>query len=96
MVFRKLRTKRQIRDFQENADPALLAQEIAALKRENSEAPNPEGPLTPTSIGAEIFPTTRRFFGASFERIIPALSPSESSWKVRGMIEPEGIDQPKD
>ena len=96
MLFRKIRTKNQIQEFREHADPAQLAQEIEALKRENSEAPNPEGPLTPTSIGAEIFPTTRRFFGASFERIIPELSPSESSWKVRGMIEPEGIDQPKD
>ena len=96
MLFRKIRTKLQLKDFQERADPALLAEEIEALKRENAEAPNPHGPLTPTPIGAEILPTTRRFFGAQYQTIIPALKPSESSWKVRGMIEPEGVDQPKD
>ena len=97
LIFRGWRTKRQLRNFVQSADPQLLAEERAALARENAEAPDlRHSPLTPTEIGTEIFPTSRRFLVGLFQTGIPALKPTDSSFKVRGLIEPEGIDQPKD
>ena len=96
ILFRKFRTKRQIQEFKEHADPALLAEEIEALKRENAEAPSADGPLTPTSIGTEIFPRYRKFFSVVRTYGIPILNPRESSWNANGIIEPENFDNPKD
>ena len=97
MLFRKWRTQRQLKEFIQTADPQAIAEERAALARENAEAPDlHHSPLTPTEIGTEIFPTSRRFLVGLFQAGIPALKPTESSFKVRGLIEPEGVDQPKD
>ena len=67
ILFRKFRTKRQIQEFKEHADPALLAEEIEALKRENAEAPDSGiRPQLPTEIGTGQFPDSRNNFIRGF------------------------------
>ena len=95
MVFRKLRTKRQIRDFQENADPALLAQEIAALKRENAEADNStSGPLLPTDLESEIL--NRRNQNPRFRMNIFGIDGSFSDTIQNPLLGSENIQHPND
>ena len=38
MIFRNLRTKRQLKEFQETATPDAIAEEKVALEREDAEA----------------------------------------------------------
>ena len=92
MIFRSLRTKRQLQRFQETADPEAIATEKAALERENSEAPNKKSQtFLPTGIGTELMDQSYRGF-----RPVPALKPTDSSWKMRDDYEPEKFDEPKD
>lgn len=97
MLLRKWRTQRQLKEFIQSADPQTVAEERAALARESAEAPDLRStPLVPTEVGAELFSVSRRFVTGLQQRGIPALKPTDSSFKVRGLIEPEGIDQPND
>ena len=88
-MLNKWRRKRAVREFVASADPEVLEQERAALARENSEAPDPMGAaLLPTEVESEMLGASRKFyFGGAYG--IPALKPTDSSFKVRGLIEPE-------
>lgn len=91
MLFRKSRTKRQLAHFQSSASESELAQEKAALTRENAEAPDLTGsPVTPTGIGVELLNATNETL------FIPALKPTDNGFKLRGLIEPEGLDEHND
>ena len=91
MLFRNFRIKRQLAQFQEHADPSVLAEEKAALERENAEASSKSSPQLPTPIGAELLGKSYRGF-----RPVTALKPNDSSWKQRQDYEPEKIDGQKD
>lgn len=92
MIFRNFRTKRAIKEFQATADPQTLAEEKAALLPEDAQSPNKSGMgQSPTPIGTEIMNQGYKGF-----RPIPALKPTDSSWKQREDFEPERFDQPKD
>jgi len=91
MLFRNFRTKRQLAEFQKNADPLVLAEEKAALEREDAEAPSASSPVLPTAIGAEMLNKSYRGF-----RPVTALKPNDSSWKQRQDYEPEKFDGQKD
>ena len=92
MIFRTFRTKRQLQEFQETADPRAIEAERAALERENAEAPNKNSKtFLPTDIGTELMDQSYKGF-----RPVPALKPTDSSWKMRDDYEPEKFDEPKD
>lgn len=91
VLFRKSRTKRQLSHFQSSLNESELAEERAALTRENAEAPDLTGsPLTPTGIGVELLSAT------NVSLFIPALKPTDSGFKRRGLIEPEALDEHND
>ena len=96
MLLRSWRRKRQLREFVQSADPTILAQERAALLRENAEARDlKSGPLLPTDVEGGMLSASRRFyFGRGYGT--PALKPTDSSFKVRGLIEPEESSKPRD
>lgn len=82
MILRKFRIKRQLKTFQETADPQILAEEKAALERENAEAPN-STTFLPTTIGAELLNKNYRdWFRPSL-----TLRPTDSSLTMRGDYE---------
>jgi len=92
MLFRNFRTKRQIKSLLEHADPRVIAEEKAALARENMEAPDVKhSPLIPTGVGAELLDKSYKGYKPPV-----ALKPNDSSWKMRHDYEPEKFDQPKD
>ena len=93
VLFRNWRSRRQLKEFVATADPVTLAKEREALARENTEAPDlHNGPLLPTEVGTEVLAAPRRFFFGNAWGV-PALKPSDSSFKVRGLIDPADFDQ---
>jgi len=74
VLFRKWRTQRQLKEFIQTADPQAVAEERAALARENAEAPDVgKNPLVPTDVGAEMISASRRFENGGL-RGIPAIN----------------------
>jgi len=57
VLFRKSRDENQIETLVHPSDPKVIAEEKAALERENAEATDYENtPLLPTDIGVELMP----------------------------------------
>ncbi len=92
MIFRKNRTRDEVKEWLDTADPKEIAEEKAALEREDAEAhgglPKPD---LPSDIGVELIGKAR--FG---QWISPALKPTDSGFKLRGMPEVEEPERPHD
>ncbi len=92
MLFRKIRKRDEVKEWLGTADPKEIAEEKAALTREDAEAHGglPK-PALPTDIGVELIGKSR-----FAQWISPALKPTDSGFKLRGMPEVQEPEKPLD